>query len=120
MMNGKYLVLVIDRGIPASDCAAEFVAVGSEVKDFSVGDRVTPIFDLNCITGSEDASQALGGDVDGVLRQYAVFDQNCVGPLAQASFLGGGGFAFHCPMHDKLLTPSHRRPVLPAQEPLHG
>lgn len=76
MMNGKYPVPVIDRGIPASDCAAEVVAVGSEVKDFSSGDRVTPIFDLNCITGSEDATQALGGDVDGVLRQYAVFDQN--------------------------------------------
>lgn len=34
MMNGKYPVQVIDRGIPASDCAAEVITVGSDVKDF--------------------------------------------------------------------------------------
>lgn len=76
MMNGKYPVPVIDRGIPASDCAAEVAAVGSEVKDFRPGDRVATLFDLNSITGTEDETQVLGGDVDGVLRQYAVFDQN--------------------------------------------
>ncbi|KAI9044687.1 zinc-dependent alcohol dehydrogenase family protein [Aspergillus affinis] len=76
MMNGKYPVQVIDRGIPASDCAAEVTAVGSGVKDFSPGDHVAPIFDLNCINGTEDATKVLGGDVDGVLRQYAIFDQN--------------------------------------------
>ncbi|OQD68304.1 hypothetical protein PENPOL_c003G03616 [Penicillium polonicum] len=75
MMNGKYPVQVIDRGIPASDCAAEVITVGSDVKDFSPGDRVAPIFDLNTITGLEDNMQVLGGDIDGVLRQYAVFDQ---------------------------------------------
>lgn len=76
MMNGKYPVPVIDRGIPASDCAAEVAAVGSEVKDFRPGDRVATLFDLNSITGTEDETKVLGGDVDGVLRQYAVFDQN--------------------------------------------
>lgn len=76
MMNGKYPVQVIDRGIPTSDCAAEVTAVGSGVKDFSPGDHVAPIFDLNCINGTEDATEVLGGDVDGVLRQYAIFDQN--------------------------------------------
>lgn len=75
MMNGKYPVPVIDRGVPASDCAAEVVTVGSEVKGFRPGDRVAPIFDLKNITGTEDEVEVLGGDVDGVLRQYAVFDQ---------------------------------------------
>ncbi|KAL2861881.1 alcohol dehydrogenase [Aspergillus pseudodeflectus] len=78
MMNGKYPVSVIDRGIPASDCAAEVVTVGSEVKDFRAGDRVMVIFDLNNLTGTEDETQVLGGDVDGVLRQYAVFDQSAL------------------------------------------
>ncbi|KAL4925344.1 zinc-dependent alcohol dehydrogenase family protein [Aspergillus undulatus] len=76
MMNGKYPVPAIDRGIPASDCAAEVAAVGSEVEDFRPGDRAAPLFDLNSITGTEDATEALGGDIDGVLRQYAIFDQN--------------------------------------------
>lgn len=75
MMHGKYPVRVIDRGIPASDCAAEVITVGSEVKGFSPGDRVAPLFDLKSITGTEDETEALGGDADGVLRQYAVFDQ---------------------------------------------
>lgn len=76
IMNGRYPVPVIDQGIPASDCAAEVVLVGSEVKDFRVGDHVAPIFDLNNLTGTEEKAAALGGDVDGVLRQFAVFDQN--------------------------------------------
>ncbi|CAG7939041.1 unnamed protein product [Penicillium olsonii] len=76
MLNGTYPVPIIDRGIPASDCAAEVVMVGSEVKDFQPGDRVTVIFDLNNITGTEKELKLLASDVDGVLRQYAVFDQS--------------------------------------------
>ena len=76
MMHGKYLVEVIDRGVPASDCAAEVVKVGSGIQDFKVGDRVAPIFDNNCFDGTEDKAKVLGGDIDGVLREYAVFDSN--------------------------------------------
>ncbi|KAL3450335.1 alcohol dehydrogenase [Aspergillus insuetus] len=78
MMNGKYPAQVIDRGIPASDCAAEVITVGSQVKGFQPGDHVTVIFDLNNLTSTEDERKALGGDVDGVLRQYAVFDQSAL------------------------------------------
>jgi NADPH:quinone reductase-like Zn-dependent oxidoreductase len=78
MMNGKYPVEVIDHGIPASDCAAEVITVGSQVKDFQPGDHVTVIFDLANLTGTEDERRVLGGDVDGVLRQYAVFDQSAL------------------------------------------
>lgn len=77
MLNGKYPVEVEDRGIPASDCAAEVVAVGSEVTNFKKGDHVAPIFNLSVLTGHEDdAMGALGGDVPGVLREYAVFDES--------------------------------------------
>ncbi|KFY52855.1 hypothetical protein V496_08141 [Pseudogymnoascus sp. VKM F-4515 (FW-2607)] len=76
MMHGKYPAKVIDAGIPASDCAAEVVAVGSEVRDFAIGDHVAPIFDLKNLDGTEEENAVLGGDVDGVLRQFAVFDQN--------------------------------------------
>jgi NADPH:quinone reductase-like Zn-dependent oxidoreductase len=75
MMDGTYPVKVNHRGIPGSDCAAEVVAIGSDVKDFKIGDRVTPIFDLNNIDGTEETRNVLGGDTDGVLRQFAVFDQ---------------------------------------------
>ncbi|KFZ24524.1 hypothetical protein V502_00999 [Pseudogymnoascus sp. VKM F-4520 (FW-2644)] len=58
MMNGKYQTPVIDGGVPASDCAAEVVALGSEVHDFAIGDRVAPIFNLKSIDGTR------GGVVD--------------------------------------------------------
>ncbi|KAJ5985624.1 hypothetical protein N7522_012820 [Penicillium canescens] len=76
MMHGKYPVKIIERCIPASDCAAEVVGIGSEVHDFQIGDRVAPIFDLNNIDGTEEEISVLGGDVHGVLREYAVFDRN--------------------------------------------
>lgn len=44
--NGKYQTLVIDSGIPASDCAAEVVALGTEVHDFAIGNCVALIFNL--------------------------------------------------------------------------
>ncbi|KAF7590806.1 hypothetical protein BBP40_002328 [Aspergillus hancockii] len=75
MMNGKYPVPVKTRGIPASDCAAEVVAVGSEVENFKIGDAVAPIFDLKNLAGTEETTAVLGGDVDGVLRQFATYDQ---------------------------------------------
>jgi NADPH:quinone reductase-like Zn-dependent oxidoreductase len=78
MLHGKYPVSVKDQGIPASDCAGEVVAVGSAVQKVSVGDRVSPIFDLKYLKDSDPRNEVaqLGGSVDGVLRQYAVFDEN--------------------------------------------
>ncbi|PCD30388.1 hypothetical protein AU210_010070 [Fusarium oxysporum f. sp. radicis-cucumerinum] len=74
MLNGIYPVEVEERGIPCSDAAAEVVAIGSAVKDFSPGDHVSVIFDLNSITGYDDEPHcALGGDTAGVLREYAIY-----------------------------------------------
>lgn len=76
MISGRYPVEVIKQGVPCSDAAATVVAVGSEVTKVKVGDYVTPSFQTNYITGTEKHStlSALGGDVDGVLREYAVFN----------------------------------------------
>ena len=77
MINGRYPVEVIKQGIPCSDAAATVVAVGSSVTTVKIGDYVTPGFNNNIIDGTEKhvGAKALGGDVDGVLREYAVFDQ---------------------------------------------
>ncbi|KAF5659970.1 hypothetical protein FCIRC_12285 [Fusarium circinatum] len=75
MLNGRYPVEVEEQGIPCSDAAAEVVAFGSAVKDFSTGDHVSVIFDLNNMTGYDDKSScALGGDTAGVLREYAIYE----------------------------------------------
>jgi NADPH:quinone reductase-like Zn-dependent oxidoreductase len=54
MLHGKYLVEVIEQGIPTSDRATEVVAIGSEIRDFAIGDHVAPSFDLNNLKGTED------------------------------------------------------------------
>ncbi|KAK4120113.1 NAD(P)-binding protein [Parathielavia appendiculata] len=75
MLHGRYPVNVIERGISCSDAAAEVAAVGRQVRDFAIGDHVSVIVDLNNLTGCEDEpSIVLGGDVDGLLREYAIFE----------------------------------------------
>ncbi len=79
MLHGRYPVEVIERGIPCSDAAAEVAAVGSAVKDFALGDHVSVIFDLGNLTGCDDEPpRALGGDVNGVLREYAIFEDKYI------------------------------------------
>ena len=82
MLNGRYPVEVIERGVPASDAAAEVAAIGSAVKDFALGDHVSVIFDLGQVADcSDEPARALGGDVDGVLREYAIFEDKYIVPL---------------------------------------
>lgn len=77
MLDGRYPVKVIPQGVPCSDAAATVIEVGSSVTLVKPGDYVTPSFMTNFVTGTEKHRNlsALGGDVDGVLREYAVFDQ---------------------------------------------
>lgn len=76
MLNGRYPGEAAERAIPSSDCSAEVASVGTAVQEFAVGDRVSAIAELAVITGLEDDPwRPLGGPVDGVLREYAVFDQ---------------------------------------------
>ncbi|KAM5346425.1 hypothetical protein ACJ41O_009430 [Fusarium nematophilum] len=75
MLTGTYPVEVQERGIPCSDCAAEVVGRGEAVSDFAIGDHVAPIFDLNNVSWDDKLPPvALGGDVPGVLREYATFE----------------------------------------------
>jgi NADPH:quinone reductase-like Zn-dependent oxidoreductase len=65
--------------VPFSDGAGEVVATGDEVTRWKIGDRVCPIFTQGWIEGAPTLQKnrtALGaGDRDGVLREYAAFDE---------------------------------------------
>ncbi|KAK7424416.1 hypothetical protein QQX98_000381 [Neonectria punicea] len=83
--EGRYPAPAEARGIPASDCAAEVVAVGDEVRDFKTGDHVAPVFNPTNLDGTErdiDAV-ALGGDGPGVLTEFAVFEDKFLVKLPQ-------------------------------------
>ncbi|MGC9158903.1 MAG: zinc-dependent alcohol dehydrogenase family protein [Terracidiphilus sp.] len=61
--------------IPCSDGAGEVVAVGEGVSGWKPGDRVAGIFMQNWLDGPATPAKvkgALGGDVDGMLAEYAV------------------------------------------------
>lgn len=59
--------------VPLSCAAGEVVSTGSDVTRVKAGDRVTPIFALGWLSGPQTSMDMLGGSVDGVARQYAVF-----------------------------------------------
>jgi NADPH:quinone reductase-like Zn-dependent oxidoreductase len=64
--------------IPVSDAVAEVAAVGDGVSRVRVGQRVCPCFMPRWLDGEitdEAARSALGGDVDGLLAEYAVLSQ---------------------------------------------
>lgn len=64
--------------VPLSDGAGEVIEVGSAVRKFKRGDRVTPIFMQKWIAGqlsSEGGKSALGGAIDGVLQNEIVLNE---------------------------------------------
>lgn len=64
--------------VPLSDGAGVVEEVGSEVSRFKKGDRVAACFMQTWIEGpptKQKGSSALGGAIDGVLREYAVFHE---------------------------------------------
>jgi len=65
--------------VPLSDGAGEVVSVGKGVTRVKPGDRVAPIFSQKWIAGEPartKLSASLGGPLDGVLREFAVFDED--------------------------------------------
>ena len=70
-----------DGLIPCSDGAGEVVAIGDQVDRAAVGDRVAGLFMPRWLGGAFEErfrQDALGGDRDGVLAEYVVFDQEAV------------------------------------------
>lgn len=79
MIKGQYNPKLKMPLIPFSDGAGEVVAVGDGVTKWKAGDRVCPIFMQGWIDGEVEfkkARTALGGDLDGCLAKYRVFDEN--------------------------------------------
>src|SRR5690606_28788259 len=78
IIKGSYARATIGPGlVPLSDGAGEVVAGGPDVTRFKVGDRVAGIFHQNWISGTvSDAivGSSLGGDIDGVLSEYRIFE----------------------------------------------
>ena len=81
MVEGWYNPKLKMPVVPFSDGAGEVVATGERVSKWKIGDRVSPIFMQGWIDGEidfEKARTALGGDRDGVLREFGAFDENAL------------------------------------------
>jgi NADPH:quinone reductase-like Zn-dependent oxidoreductase len=79
MVKGLYNPKLKMPLVPLSDGAGEVVEVGEQVTKWKVGDRVCPIFMQGWIDGEIDfqkARTALGGDLDGCLREFGAFNEN--------------------------------------------
>jgi NADPH:quinone reductase-like Zn-dependent oxidoreductase len=79
MVKGGYNPKLKKPLVPLSDGAGEVVEIGEAVTKFKVGDRVTPIFMQGWQDGAIDAAKAktaLGGNLDGCLREFGTFDEH--------------------------------------------
>jgi NADPH:quinone reductase-like Zn-dependent oxidoreductase len=83
-VKGTYNPRLALPRIPLSDGAGEVAAVGAGVTRFAVGDRVAGIFMQNWIEGAPSAVKykgALGGDIDGMMRQYVALPEAGLMPV---------------------------------------
>ncbi len=82
VVSGTYNPRMKLPAVPFSDGAGEIVEVGADVKKWKVGDRVCSTIAPGWIEGPPSAAAsktAIGaGNYDGVLREYAVFDEDAI------------------------------------------
>jgi NADPH:quinone reductase-like Zn-dependent oxidoreductase len=81
VVKGLYNPKMALPRIPCSDGAGEVVAIGEGVTRVKAGDRVCGIFMQRWLDGppsAEKTKAALGGDVDGMLTEYALLHQDGV------------------------------------------
>ncbi|HEX3967241.1 MAG TPA: NAD(P)-dependent alcohol dehydrogenase [Edaphobacter sp.] len=81
IVRGTYNPKMMLPRIPCSDGAGEIVTVGEGVTRVGVGDRVCGIFMQQWLDGPLTAKRskaALGGDVDGMLAEYALLAEEGV------------------------------------------
>ncbi len=79
MIKGWYNPKLKTPLVPFSDGAGEVVEVGEKVTKFKVGDRVMPTFMQGWHDGGvsfDKARTALGGDLDGCLREFGTFNED--------------------------------------------
>lgn len=78
VVNGVYNPKLKRPMVPLSDGCGVIEEVGSGVSRFKKGDRVLACFMQKWIDGAitrEKSASALGGSIDGVLREFAVFSE---------------------------------------------
>lgn len=86
MIKGLYDPRLPLPRVPFSDGAGEVVAVGPGVSRVKSGDRVAGIYMQGWLAGElteAKAESALGGAIDGVLAEYAVFHEDGVVSLPE-------------------------------------
>jgi len=84
LVQGKYNPRMKLPRIPASDGAGEIISVGAEVTAWKPGDRVVIPFFPDWIEGALTAAKtagALGGEVDGLLREFATVRADALLPI---------------------------------------
>lgn len=77
--NRTYPFPIKDNVVPCSDAAGEVVEVGSDVRDFSVGDSVISTFDPTNYYGVQRTwNYGFGAPQDGFLQQYRAVNADSV------------------------------------------
>lgn len=79
--SGMYVAAFSLPLVPLSDGVGEIVAVGEDVKSFSVGERVAATFWQRWTAGGatqQDVTSSLGGPIDGMLAEYVRLDERGV------------------------------------------
>jgi hypothetical protein len=103
-------------GVPLSDGAGEVAAVGEEATRVKIGDRIAGCFHQRWFAGPikpDYLTDRLGANVDGMLSEYAVFNEEAVVLLpSHLSFEGAATLPLR--RSDRLgstdgLSPGHRR-----------